>query len=76
MQGYLERVCDCPIVEGLKFVVVGLDIPAVKALKNAKRNFTVSARVASCKNTWESYECSCGDDNMLYMREHDTCISE
>jgi len=28
--GYLERVCDCPIVEGLKFVVVGLDIPAVK----------------------------------------------
>jgi hypothetical protein len=30
----------------------------------------------SCTNTWGSYECSCGDSNMLYMREHDTCISE
>ena len=30
----------------------------------------------SCKNTWGSYECSCGGSNMLYIREHDTCISE
>ena len=30
----------------------------------------------SCENTWGSYECGCGGNNMLYMREHDTCISE
>ena len=28
-----------------------------------------------CKNTWGSYECSCGGGS-LYMREHDTCIGE
>jgi hypothetical protein len=28
-----------------------------------------------CKNTWGSYECSCSG-GLLYMREHDTCISE
>lgn len=28
-----------------------------------------------CKNTWGSYECSCGG-YLLYMREHDTCISQ
>lgn len=28
-----------------------------------------------CKNTWGSYDCKCGG-NMLYIREHDTCISE
>ncbi|CAL5384376.1 unnamed protein product [Camellia sinensis] len=27
-----------------------------------------------CKNTWGSYECRCGS-NLLYMREHDTCIN-
>ncbi|KAI4985662.1 hypothetical protein ZWY2020_018292 [Hordeum vulgare] len=29
-----------------------------------------------CENTWGSYECGCGGRNMLYMREHATCISE
>lgn len=29
----------------------------------------------SCKNTWGSYDCSCSGD-LLYMRDHDTCISE
>ncbi|XP_051132627.1 vacuolar-sorting receptor 3-like [Andrographis paniculata] len=29
----------------------------------------------SCKNTWGSYECSCSGD-LLYMRDHDTCISK
>lgn len=28
-----------------------------------------------CKNTWGSYECSCGG-GLLYMREHDACIGE
>ncbi|KAL4563595.1 hypothetical protein LXL04_027639 [Taraxacum kok-saghyz] len=29
----------------------------------------------SCKNTWGSYECSCGSD-LLYIRDHDTYISK
>ncbi|KAJ6906757.1 hypothetical protein NC652_024233 [Populus alba x Populus x berolinensis] len=29
----------------------------------------------SCKNTWGSYECSCSGD-LLYIRDHDTCISK
>lgn len=29
----------------------------------------------SCKNTWGSYDCSCSGD-LLYIRDHDTCISE
>lgn len=28
----------------------------------------------SCKNTWGSYDCSCSG-NLLYIRDHDTCIS-
>lgn len=29
----------------------------------------------SCKNTWGSYECTCSGD-LLYIRDHDTCISQ
>ncbi|CAK9180848.1 unnamed protein product [Ilex paraguariensis] len=29
----------------------------------------------SCKNTWGSYECTCGGE-LLYIRDHDTCISK
>ncbi|XP_042517637.1 vacuolar-sorting receptor 3-like [Macadamia integrifolia] len=29
----------------------------------------------SCNNTWGSYKCSCSGD-LLYIREHDTCISK
>ncbi|KAJ6906809.1 hypothetical protein NC652_024267 [Populus alba x Populus x berolinensis] len=29
----------------------------------------------SCKNTWGSSECSCSGD-LLYIRDHDTCISK
>ncbi|KAF2294462.1 hypothetical protein GH714_011618 [Hevea brasiliensis] len=29
----------------------------------------------SCKNTWGSYDCTCSGD-LLYMRDHDTCISK
>lgn len=28
-----------------------------------------------CKNTWGSYECSC-KNHLLYIHEHDTCISK
>ncbi|XP_052210617.1 vacuolar-sorting receptor 3-like isoform X2 [Diospyros lotus] len=29
----------------------------------------------NCKNTWGSYECTCSGD-LLYIRDHDTCISK
>ncbi|MCI24385.1 vacuolar-sorting receptor 1-like, partial [Trifolium medium] len=29
----------------------------------------------SCKNTWGSYNCSCSG-NLLYIKDHDTCISQ
>jgi hypothetical protein len=41
-----------------------------------KEKLFCQCKGCSCTNTWGSYECSCGGDNMLYMREHDTCISE
>ncbi|CAD6341413.1 unnamed protein product [Miscanthus lutarioriparius] len=44
-------------------------------IEECKEKLYCQCKGCSCKNTWESYECSCGDDNMLYMREHDTCIS-
>ncbi|XP_033131300.1 vacuolar-sorting receptor 2-like [Brassica rapa] len=32
-------------------------------------------RGCKCKNTWGSYECSCSG-SLLYIREHDICISK
>uniref|UniRef100_A0A2P2M8E4 Uncharacterized protein MANES_10G083300 n=1 Tax=Rhizophora mucronata TaxID=61149 RepID=A0A2P2M8E4_RHIMU len=29
----------------------------------------------TCKNTWGSYDCTCSGD-LLYIRDHDTCISK
>ncbi|PSS02640.1 Vacuolar-sorting receptor 3 like [Actinidia chinensis var. chinensis] len=29
----------------------------------------------SCKDTWGSYDCTCSGD-LLYIRDHDTCISK
>lgn len=29
-----------------------------------------------CDNTWGGYDCHCSSDDLLYMREHDTCISK
>jgi hypothetical protein len=118
------RVCECPIVKGVKFVGDGYtnceasgigrcEINNGGCWKETKHGKTISAclneesegckclagfkgdgvkscedvdeckeklfcqcKGCSCTNTWGSYECSCGGDNMLYMREHDTCISK
>ncbi|EER94904.1 vacuolar-sorting receptor 1 [Sorghum bicolor] len=118
------RVCECPIVRGVKFVGDGYthceasgigrceinnggcwqetkDGKTISACSNevsegckcpvgfkgdgekscedideCKDKLYCQCKGCSCKNTWGSYECSCGDDNMLYMREHDTCISK
>ncbi|KAK4437983.1 Vacuolar-sorting receptor 3 [Sesamum alatum] len=54
------RVCECPVVN---------DIDECKEKKACQ------CPECSCKNTWGSYECTCGGD-LLYMRDHDTCISK
>ncbi|KAJ0574141.1 putative EGF-like calcium-binding domain, Thioredoxin-like superfamily [Helianthus annuus] len=117
------RVCECPVVQGVKFVGDGYKhCEASGALrcevnnggcwKGSKLGRTYSACIddhtkgckcppgfkgdgvnscedvdeckektacqcpeCKCKNTWGSYECSCRG-NLLYMREHDTCISK
>ncbi|KAJ9694188.1 hypothetical protein PVL29_009931 [Vitis rotundifolia] len=116
------RVCECPIVQGVKFIGDGYtNCEASGALrcginnggcwKGTKGGSTYSACVdnskgcqcpqgfkgdgvktcddvdeckekvacncpeCKCKNIWGSYECSCSG-NLLYMREHDACISK
>ncbi|KAM7526594.1 hypothetical protein LguiA_016496 [Lonicera macranthoides] len=117
------RVCECPIVQGVKFVGDGYThCEASGALRcginnggcwrKTQNGRTYSACVddhtkgckcppgfrgdgvnncedideckeksacqcpeCKCKNTWGSHECSCRG-NLLYMQEHDTCISK
>ena len=118
------RVCECPVVKGVKFVGDGYtnceasgigrcEIKNGGCWKETRNGKTISAcsnevsegckcppgfkgdgikscedideckeklycqcKGCSCENTWGSYECSCGGNNMLYMREHDTCLSK
>ncbi|XP_008788526.1 vacuolar-sorting receptor 1-like [Phoenix dactylifera] len=114
------RVCECPVVQGVKFVGDGYthcrasgsgrcEINNGGCWKKTKDGKTFSAcvddgckcppgfkgdgvntcedideckeRIAcqcsacKCKNTWGSFECSCSGD-LLYIKEHDTCISK
>ncbi|KAF3327362.1 vacuolar-sorting receptor 1-like protein [Carex littledalei] len=114
------RVCECPVVNGVKFVGDGYthceasgsgrcEINNGGCWKETRNGVTTTACVddgckcpagfkgdgtktcedideckekkacqcsgCSCKNTWGSYECTCSGD-MLYIKEHDTCISK
>ncbi|KAJ0743317.1 putative PA domain, Thioredoxin-like superfamily [Helianthus annuus] len=96
------RVCQCPIVQGVKFFGDGYKhCEASGALrcglnnggcwKDSQQGRTYSACIVNideceektacqcpdckCKNTWGSYDCQCGGD-LLYIREHDICISK
>ncbi|KAI3474297.1 hypothetical protein Pfo_029085 [Paulownia fortunei] len=117
------RVCECPIVQGVKFIGDGYthceasgalrcEINNGGCWKGTKDGRTYSACIddhtkgckcpqgfkgdgvnscedideckdklacqcpeCKCKNTWGSYECSCSS-NLLYIHEHDTCISK
>ncbi|XP_011019003.1 PREDICTED: vacuolar-sorting receptor 1-like [Populus euphratica] len=116
------RVCECPMVQGVKFIGDGYthchgsgslrcEINNRGCWKKTQDGTTFSACVedhsqgckcppgfkgdgvnscddvdeckdkvacqcpeCKCKNTWGSYECSCSG-GLLYMREHDACIS-
>ncbi|XP_024974302.1 vacuolar-sorting receptor 1-like isoform X2 [Cynara cardunculus var. scolymus] len=117
------RVCECPIVEGVKFIgdgykhceasaalncgvnnggcwksskedktysacidghtegcrcppgFIGDGVHSCEDIDECKENMICNCRECKCKNTWGSYECSC-TANLLYFKEHDTCLSE
>ncbi|XP_022684904.1 vacuolar-sorting receptor 1 [Setaria italica] len=114
------RVCECPVVKGVKFVGDGYthceasgsgrcEINNGGCWKETRNGRTYSActddgckcpdgfkgdgkhkcedideckertacqcKECKCKNTWGSYECGCSG-GLLYMKEHDTCISK
>lgn len=47
----------------------------VSDIDECKERTACQCSGCKCKNTWGSYECNCRGD-LLYMKEHDTCISE
>lgn len=66
---HVEDGCKCP--PGFK----GDGINKCEDVDECKEKTACQCSGCKCKNTWGSYECSCGDD-LLYMKEHDTCISK
>ncbi|KAJ3680952.1 hypothetical protein LUZ60_015441 [Juncus effusus] len=115
------RVCECPVVHGVKFVGDGYThckasgsgrcaINNGGCWKETRNGHTFSACVddgckcpagfkgdgtkscedvdeckektacqcsgCKCKNTWGSYECTCSSSDLLYIKEHDTCLSK
>lgn len=117
------RVCECPIVRGVKFIGDGYThceasgalrcqvynggcwngtedgvtysacidgqakgctcppgfrgdgVKSCEDIDECKERKACQCPECKCKNTWGSYECSC-QGNLLYMHEHDTCISK
>ncbi|PNT57350.1 hypothetical protein POPTR_001G294400v4 [Populus trichocarpa] len=61
--------CQCP--PGFK----GDGVKSCLDVDECKERKACQCPACSCKDTWGSYECSCSGD-LLYMRDHDTCISK
>ncbi|KAJ0088032.1 hypothetical protein Patl1_31555 [Pistacia atlantica] len=61
--------CKCP--PGFK----GDGINSCEDVDECKEKLACTCPQCKCKNTWGSYECSCSG-GLLYMQEHDTCISK
>ncbi|KAM0941161.1 putative EGF-like calcium-binding domain, PA domain, Thioredoxin-like superfamily [Dioscorea sansibarensis] len=116
------RVCQCPVVRGVKFVGDGYThceasgvgrceinnggcwqdtqngitysacdaesngckcpagfrgdgVKTCEDIDECKEKSACQCSECNCKNTWGSYDCSCSGD-LLYMKEHDICISK
>lgn len=64
---------SCIDINSLAVIVfTSVHVPDVD---ECKEKVACQCAQCKCKNTWGSYECSCGG-GLLYMREHDACISE
>lgn len=61
--------CQCP--PGFK----GDGVKSCVDIDECKERKACQCSECSCKNTWGSYECTCSGD-LLYIRDHDTCISK
>uniref|UniRef100_A0A2P2MBE1 Uncharacterized protein MANES_09G118400 n=1 Tax=Rhizophora mucronata TaxID=61149 RepID=A0A2P2MBE1_RHIMU len=61
--------CKCPL--GFK----GDGVKPCEDVDECKEKLACQCPECKCKNTWGSYECSCGG-GLLYMQEHDTCIGK
>lgn len=61
--------CQCP--RGFK----GDGVKTCEDIDECKEKKACQCPECSCKNTWGSYECTCSGD-LLYIRDHDTCISK
>ncbi|KAJ8763482.1 hypothetical protein K2173_002365 [Erythroxylum novogranatense] len=61
--------CQCP--PGFK----GDGVKSCVDIDECKEKKACQCPECSCKNTWGSYECNCSGD-LLYIRDHDTCISK
>jgi hypothetical protein len=65
-----SKGCKCPVG------FTGDGVKSCEDIDECKAKSACQCSGCSCQNTWGSYECSCGNTNMLYMREQDTCISK
>ncbi|ERN04171.1 vacuolar-sorting receptor 1 [Amborella trichopoda] len=64
-----SKGCKCP--PGFK----GNGVDSCEDVDECKEKLACQCPECKCKNTFGSYECNCNGD-LLYMREHDTCISK
>ncbi|KAK1270684.1 Vacuolar-sorting receptor 1 [Acorus gramineus] len=64
-----SKACICP--EGFK----GDGVNSCEDVDECNEKVACQCPDCKCKNTYGGYECSCSGD-LLYMREHDTCISK
>ncbi|XP_038684742.1 vacuolar-sorting receptor 3-like [Tripterygium wilfordii] len=61
--------CQCPT--GFR----GDGVQSCEDIDECKDKKACQCPECSCKNTWGSYDCTCSGD-LLYIRDHDTCISK
>lgn len=61
--------CQCP--PGFR----GDGVKSCEDINECKERKACNCPECRCKNTWGSYECTCNGD-LLYIRDHDTCISK
>ncbi|KAL7236456.1 hypothetical protein ACSBR1_019698 [Camellia fascicularis] len=64
-----DSKCACP--PGFK----GDGVKSCEDIDECKEKKACQCPECTCKDTWGSYECTCSGD-LLYMRDHDTCISK